>query len=224
MIGQAGWAGSRVLVVSAVGYQWFYNGANFVAFKIGGDAVPPIVFAAMRFGIAAVVILPLAWWRWRSRPAHRSELAAAAGLGLVMLVGSQTLALLGTHLLPAGVASVFGSTAPIFLALFTWGILRKPLGVRQVCGIALGFAGLALMGYFTYSGGGFSPIGAALTLAASASWAAGSLWARRLRLPQDPFVALAAQLMTAAVVLAFAVGTTGMFSRVDLAGVPASAW
>jgi hypothetical protein len=27
-----GWAQSRVLVILAVGYQWFYNGANFVAF------------------------------------------------------------------------------------------------------------------------------------------------------------------------------------------------
>lgn len=213
-----------MLVAAAVGYQWFYNGANFVAFKIGGDAIPPIVLAAMRFGLAAVLILPLAMWRWRLRPASGSELASAAGLGLVMLIGSQTLALMGTHLLPAGVASVFGSSAPIFLALFSWAILREPLEVREVCGIALGFAGLALMAYFTYAGGGFRPLGAALTLAASASWAAGSLWARRLRLPEDPVVALAAQLTITALVLAFAVGTTGMFNRVDLSVVPASAW
>ncbi|WP_285404865.1 EamA family transporter [Luteibacter sp. ME-Dv--P-043b] len=220
----AGWARSRVLVASAVGYQWFYNGANFVAFKVGGDAIPPIVLAAMRFGLAAALILPLALWRWRLRPAHASELASAAGLGLVMLLGSQTLALMGTHLLPAGVASVFGSSAPIFLALFSWAILRKPLGRREVCGIALGFTGLALMAYFTYTGGGFHPLGAALTLAASASWAAGSLWARRLRLPADPVVALATQLVTTALVLAIAGGTTGMFSRIDMSEVPASAW
>lgn len=220
----AEWARSRLLVASAVGYQWFYNGANFVAFKVGGDAIPPIVLAAMRFGLAAALILPLALWRWRLRPAHGSELAPAVGLGLVMLLGSQTLALMGTHLLPAGVASVFGSSAPIFLALFSWAILRKPLGRREVCGIALGFTGLALMAYFTYTGGGFNPLGAALTLAASASWAAGSLWARRLRLPADPVVALATQLVTTALVLAIAGGTTGMFSRVDVSEVPASAW
>jgi len=224
MSGHAAWARSRVLVVSAVGYQWFYNGANFVAFKIGGDGIPPIVLAAMRFGLAAALILPFALWRWRLRPARGSELASAAALGLVMLVGSQTVALLGTHLLPAGVASVFGSSAPIFLALFSWAIMRKPLGVHEVCGIALGFAGLALMAYFSYTGGGFRPLGAALTLAASASWAAGSLWARRLRLPADAIVALAAQLITAAFVLGLAVDTTGMFSRLDVSEVPVSAW
>ncbi|MGO7017095.1 hypothetical protein [Rhizobium leguminosarum] len=55
---RAGWAQSRVLVLLAVGYQWFYNGANFVAFKIGGDAVHPLLLATMRFAIAALIILP----------------------------------------------------------------------------------------------------------------------------------------------------------------------
>ncbi len=133
-----------MLVVSAVGYQWFYNGANFVAFKIGGDAVHPLYLAAMRFTISAAMVLPLVLWRLRSRPARTSELAAAAGLGLVMLVGGQSLGMFGTHLLPAGVASVFGSSAPIFIALSAWAVLRQPLGLKQAYGVGLGFAGLPL--------------------------------------------------------------------------------
>ena len=159
---RAGWARSRVLVVAAVGYQWFYNGGNYVAFKIGGDAVHPLLVAATRFTIAAALVLPLALWWMRSRSVRARELAAAAALGLVMLIGSQTLGIPGTHLLPAGVASVFGSAAPLFLALFAWAVLREPLGWRRLCGVGLGFAGLALMAWFTSTGGGFSPLGAAL--------------------------------------------------------------
>ena len=65
------------------------------------------------------------------------------------------------------------AAAPIVLALFAWAVLRQLLGLRQVCGVGLGFAGLALMAYFASTGGGFSPLGAALTLAAAASWAGG---------------------------------------------------
>ena len=222
--GRVGWANSRVLVVSAVGYQWFYNGANFVAFKVGGDAVHPLLLAAMRFGIAAALVLPLALWRLRSRSVRMAELSAAAGLGVVMLVGGQTLGILGTHLLPAGVASVFGSAAPIFLALFAWVVLQESLGWSQVGGVALGFAGLALMARFTSTGGGFSPLGAALTLAGSASWAAGSLWSRRLRLPDDPVMVLAAQLVASAAVLLIAVGATGIAGRTNLTDLPLNAW
>ena len=219
-----GWARSRVLVVSAVGYQWFYNGANFVAFKIGGDAVHPLLLAAMRFTIAAAVVLPLALWRLRSRPARCSELVAAAGLGLIMLVGGQSLGMVGTHLLPAGVASVFGSAAQIFLALFAWAALREPLGRGQICGVGLGFAGLGLMAWFASTGSGFSPLGAALTLAAAASWAGGSLWARRLRLPDDPVVTLTAQLVASAASLVIVVSATGIAGRTDLTHLPVNAW
>ena len=149
---------------------------------------------------------------------------AAAGLGLVMLVGGQSLGMLGTHLLPAGVASVFGSAAPIFLALFAWAVLREPLGLRQACGVGLGFAGLGLMAWFASTGGGFSPLGAALTLAASASWAGGSLWARRLRLPDDPVMTLATQLVASAALLVIVVSATGIAGRTDLADLPATAW
>jgi len=221
---RAGWAQSRALVLLAVGYQWFYNGANFVAFKVGSDAVHPLLLATMRFAIAALIILPFGLWRLYRRPAGRWELANAAGLGVTMLVGSQSLAIIGTHLLPAGVASVFGSAAPIFLALFAWIALREPLGVRQVCGIALGFTGLVLMAWFTSQGGGFSAVGAALTLAASGCWAGGSLWARRLRLPADPVVALTAQLVAAATVLVLAAAASGIAGQTDLIHLPASAW
>ncbi len=53
---------------------------------------------------------------------------------------------------------------------------------------------------------------------------AGSLWSRRLRLPADPVVALAAQPVASAAVLAVVVGATGIAGRADVADLPASAW
>ena len=67
------------------------------------------------------------------------------------------MAIWGTHFLPAGVASVFGSAAPVFLALFAWVFLRELPGRRQVAGIALGLAGLAAMAWLSSSGAGFRP-------------------------------------------------------------------
>lgn len=221
---RSGWARSRTLVVFAVGYQWFYNGANFVAFKIGGDAIPPLLLATMRFAMAAVVILPFGLYRLRLHSTRLSEVLNAAGLGVVMLVGSQTMAMVGTHMLPAGVASVFGSAAPLFLALFAWAALREPIGWRQACGIGLGFAGLSLMAWFTSGAGGFSPLGAIVTLFASAIWAGGSLWARRLRLPADPVIALTAQLTAAAAILAIVAASAGTARLTAPTQLSTAAW
>lgn len=215
---------TSALIIVGVGWTWFYNGANFLAFKVGGDAFHPLMLAALRFGIAALAVLPVATWRWRRRPASIRELAGAALLGPVMLIGSQTTAIWGTHFLPAGVASVFGSAAPVFLALFTWVFLRELPGRRQVAGIALGLGGLAVMAWLSSSGAGFRPIGAVMTLVASATWAGGSLVAARLRMPHDPMISLAAQLVPTGIALGLTVQLTGLTASFDPTLVPLQAW
>ncbi len=215
---------TSALIIVGVGWTWFYNGANFLAFKVGGDAFHPLMLAALRFGIAALAVLPVATWRWRRRPASIRELAGAALLGPVMLIGSQTMAIWGTHFLPAGVASVFGSAAPVFLALFAWVFLRELPGRRQVAGIALGLAGLAVMAWLSSSGAGFRPIGAVMTLVASATWAGGSLVAARLRMPDDPMISLAAQLVPTGIALGLTVWLAGLTASFDPTLVPLQAW
>lgn len=218
-------AAPPILIALAVGYQWIYNGINFVAFKVSVDALPALVVAALRFSIAGLVLLPFAAWRiHRGQRVTVRQLLAAATIGFVMLIGSQTLAIWGVRDLPAGVASVFGSAPPLFLALFAWGWLRQPLGRRQLLGVLVGFAGLALMGLSSAGRGGFSPIGAGAVIASSAAWAAGSLLALRLKLPEDAIIALTAQLLPVGLILwglAFVSGATG---GLHFGAVPARAW
>ena len=140
-----------------------------------------------------------------------------------MLIGSQTMAIWGTHLLPAGVAAVFGSSAPVFLAVLAWLFLNQAPGARQLAGIALGLTGLVAMAWSS-SGTGFDPIGAAMTLVAAAVWAAGSLGASRLRLPDDPAISLAAQLLPAGALLALTVWPTGIGETLHPSAVPLRAW
>ena len=102
--------------------------------------------------------------------------------GPVMLIGGQTLAIWGTHFLPAGTASVFGSAAPIFIAFSAWSFLHEPLGGRQFGGMVLGFTGLAAIAWLLSTEGDFSPVGALLALTATAMWAGSSLVAARITL------------------------------------------
>lgn len=222
------WLAGRGAIVLAVGYVWFYNGANYLAFKVAGDALHPLMVATLRYLLAGVVLLPVALVRVRRSPVPARELAGAATLGVVMLVVSQPLAIWGTHFLPAGVAAVFGSSAPLFLAVFAWAVFRRPLTRRQVAGVIVGFAGLVAMGWSSAGGSGGVDerwlAGAALTLVGSAAWAAGSLLAPHLRLPRDPVVGLTVQLIAATVVLGAIVLTSGIAAATDLARVPLAAW
>jgi drug/metabolite transporter (DMT)-like permease len=172
-----------------------------------------------------MVLVPLAAWRLRRKgwPPLR-QLAAAGLIGVVLLVGSQAVALWGVHYIPAGVASVFGSSSPLFLALFAWALLSKPLTRRQLAGVGIGFMGLALMGWSSATSGEFKLIGALAVVAASATWAGGSLLANRLTLPNDPVLGLTAQLLTAGALLCLISLATGDIERLDPGQVPMRAW
>jgi drug/metabolite transporter (DMT)-like permease len=211
-------------VAPAVAYQWVYNGINFLAFKLSGDAIHPLMVGTLRFGCAALLLLPVALWRLRLHTVSARQVVMAGVIGVIMLVAGQTLSIWGTHFLPAGVASVFGSTSPLFLALFAGLLLRQPVPLRQIIGVVVGFAGLALLGWNSAESTDFHLTGAVLTLVAAAAWAAGSLLAVRLSLPSDPVIGLAIQLTTAGLVLAVISASSGIMSDTAFGQVPLSAW
>jgi drug/metabolite transporter (DMT)-like permease len=91
-----GWSTHRGLVALAVTYQWFYNGANFLAFKIAGNDLHPLMVATLRFSLAALILLPFALSRQQRSPASARELSGAALIGVVMLADGQSLAIWGT--------------------------------------------------------------------------------------------------------------------------------
>lgn len=223
-IGGDGWSSHRGLVMLAVGYQWFYNGVNFLAFKVAGNALHPLMVATIRFLVAGLLLLPFVIARAKRGSVSVRQLGHAALIGVIMLVAGQALSIWGTHFLPAGVASVFGSAPPLFLAILSWAVFGQALTRRQLAGVAVGFTGLALIGWTSATAGGFRPEGAVLALAASASWALGSLLAPRLTLPDDPVVGLAAQLIAAGLVLAAIVLATGIAGDTRLDRVPTAAW
>ena len=96
------WSMHRGLVALAVGYQWFYNGANFLAFKVAGNALHPLMVATLRFSLAALVLLPYALVRWRRSPASVRELGGAVLIGVTMLVVSQAAAIWARISCPPG--------------------------------------------------------------------------------------------------------------------------
>ncbi|MBE7209536.1 MAG: EamA family transporter [Gluconacetobacter diazotrophicus] len=221
----AAWSRNPWIVAALVGFVWCYTGGNYLAFKVASASLPPLMVATLRFVLSALVLLPIAVWRLRrgARPRVR-ELGAAAAIGVVMLVFGQTLSIEGTHRLPAGVSAVFAASSPLFIALLAWAVERRPPSRTQLAGILLGFAGLSLMGVGAFERSGIRPDGAVLTLLAGLFWAAGSVWASRLLLPDDMAVGLLAQLLPAGLILVLADAATGTLSGIAWAAVPAAAW
>jgi drug/metabolite transporter (DMT)-like permease len=205
----------RVLIGLALFAEWIATGGNFLAFKIALESFPPVLMMSIRLLAAGVAMLLVARiFGARITPSLRRWQSMVVS-GVLLLVIGQGGIVWGIQHLPAGTTAVFGSSAPLFVAIFSWWWLRKRLRPRQYIGIAVGFAGLAVLALFDQGQSRISMFGVWATLIGSASWALGSLYEHREHGTQHTLVNAAVQMFAAGVVLGALALVVGDVTRFD---------
>ncbi|WP_254761550.1 DMT family transporter [Natrinema marinum] len=120
-------------------------GFSFPAISVGLESLPPLLFAAARYDIAAVLLLGAAVVRVeRWRPTARKDLAAIAGGGVFLIAGNGLL-FLGQQTVPSGVAAILQGLVPIITALWAIPLLGERLSGLGAVGAAIGFLGVGLI-------------------------------------------------------------------------------
>ncbi|MGZ8250902.1 MAG: drug/metabolite exporter YedA [Methylophilaceae bacterium] len=166
----------KLLIVMSLLALYIIWGSTYLAMVFAMDSLPPFMMAALRFGMAGLILY--AWLRWRGQPAPslKQWLGAVAVGTLLLAVGNAGVAY-AEKTVSSGVAALGIATVPIWMALFSgwWG--HWPTR-REWLGIAIGTIGVAVLS----TGGAMqaSPLGAALIMLSAASWAFGSVWGKRL--------------------------------------------
>ena len=124
-------------------------GSTWLAIKIGLDAgMPPLLGASLRFAIAALVLLPIAW---RTSPAIFRDRAAwrlAGLLGSLSFGVGYGCTYVGGGYVPSGLGSLTFGFFPFWVAVLAHFVLGDRLTVGKVGAIGLGIAGLGVL----YSG------------------------------------------------------------------------
>lgn len=156
-------------------------GSAFMAIKAGLGYFPPVLFAAIRFDIAGVLMLVYAVSttdRWRPR-SQREWGLVAIGAGL-MIAGYHALLFIGEQWTTSAMAAVVVSLSPVLTTVFARVYLPDerltPVGVG---GIVLGLIGVVVLARpdpATFLSGS---IGEFWVLGAAAAFALGSVLARR---------------------------------------------
>ncbi|WP_411384045.1 DMT family transporter [Pseudomonas sp. L7] len=163
-------------------------GSQQVMIKWAAADIAPVMQAAFRSGIAAVLVGLLMCWRggWAQLGSTwRAGLLAGALFGLEFLFIAE-----GLKLTSAAHMSVFLYTAPVFTALGLHFMLpSERLRLLQWLGIALAFAGIAL----AFAGGlsldqldGRVLLGDAMAVLAGLMWGATTVVVRASRLSEAP--------------------------------------
>jgi drug/metabolite transporter (DMT)-like permease len=131
-------------------------------------AFPIFLLAGLRFGFAAVLMLP-----WLKKPAHEAALDRRSRVLLFLesFLGNFLFSicmLFGLRQSSAVVAGVIMAGIPAAVALLSWALLREHLGRRTLAGIACVVGGIALVATGKHGGAETTPVGAALLIAAVA--------------------------------------------------------
>lgn len=144
--------------------------------RAGTSALNGSDMVALRFGVAALFLLPAWWWKWRVPLCNRRMLALMLAGG----VGYTLAAYWSFRFAPAAHGAVLLSgMLPFFVAAVSWAMLGEPPRTRLrqalLC-IALGVAALAA---HSLDGLATSWPGDLMMLAASLSWAIYTVLVRR---------------------------------------------
>lgn len=127
---------------AALATMW---GLSFPAISVGLDYIPPLLFAAFRYDVAAVLLLGYAVLTTDSwRPVGRNNAEAIVGGGLFLVAGNGLL-FVGQQTVPSGVAAILQALVPIVTALWALGMLGERLTPPGAIGVVLGFLGIGLI-------------------------------------------------------------------------------
>lgn len=211
----------RARVIAAFAAIYLIWGSTYLAIRVAIETLPPLLMLGARFAVAG--LLMLAWARLRGAPAPTARhwrSAALMGL-LIPCLGTGAVAW-AEQTNPSGTVALLVATVPLWVALIdrlTGGGHR--LGGRLWLGLAAGFAGVAVLAGPAAPGLGAVAVtpGALALVVGTLSWASGSVYSKRARLPGSAVLTTGMQLTLGGGMLLALGGLLGEGARVDLGAV-----
>ncbi len=137
---------NRFATVGLFGSLAILWGLSFLAISVGLESLEPVLLAAFRYDVAAVLLLGYATFAnttWR--PTDRANVSAVLA-GAVFLVGSNAFLFIGQQTVSTGMAAILQSLLPIMTSLWALGFLpEERVSMIGAVGIVLGFLGVGLI-------------------------------------------------------------------------------
>lgn len=201
----------RLKVILAFALVYILWGSTYLAIGVAVDHVPPPMMGASRFITAGLLMLA-----WRKISGHSiavsgAELLRLTVIGTLLLVTSNVVLGWAEQMIPTGLAALLIAITPLwFLLLERLSHKGERFSARAILGIAFGLAGVAVLMWpklrLGLALGHREIFGMALVLAASFSWATGSVLSKRWHVNVDAYGASGWEMLMAGIVN-LAVGT-----------------
>jgi drug/metabolite transporter (DMT)-like permease len=195
----------RVLAFAAFLTVCIVWGTTYLGIRVAVESMPPVLLTGIRYTIAGIVLVAVLRIRGERIPRDPRTLANIAIVAL-LLIGVGNLALVwAEQWVPSGTAALMVATAPFWASILE---SIRPGGermrMRRTIGMAIGFAGVALL--VTPGGAGHVfdsrfVVGAIVIQIGAMAWQGGSIYGKHALKKVPPLMSAALQALIGGVVL-----------------------
>ena len=206
------------MVILAFGLVYLLWGSTYLAIDIAVQTIPPALMCGLRFTVAGIIMLAVCSATGRKILYSARQIALAAVVGLLLLMGGNLTLSYAELAVSSGLAALIIAITPLwFLVLDSLLLGDHHISRRGKAGLLLGIAGLFVLVWPQLEAGtlGRRELWASISLiGGSFSWALGSVLSKRWQSGMDVFSATGWQVLAAgAGNFVFAI-LAGDFSRV----------
>jgi drug/metabolite transporter (DMT)-like permease len=186
----------------AFGLVYLFWGSTYLAIDIAVQSIPPALMCGVRFSIAGLAMLAVCAATGRKVRYSAQQLALAAIVGILLLMGGNLTLSWAELAVPSGLAALIVAITPLwFLVLDSLLLGHHHISSRGKAGLALGIAGLLVLFWpelhATSALGRRELVSSLSLLGGSFSWALGSVLSKRWQSGMDGFSATAWQMIAA---------------------------
>jgi drug/metabolite transporter (DMT)-like permease len=176
-------------------------GSTWLAIRVIVRDIPPFRAAAIRFVIAAAILLVVAIAQKLSLPANRREWTAIAILGITMMALPYGLLFWAEQHITSSMTAVLYSSLPLCVALLTPAITGKPVPRTAIYSMLVAIGGIAILFQVDLRASVHTLLGGTAVLVAVVSSAFSSIYAKQHASNIHPIVATGLQLIIGAAFL-----------------------
>lgn len=192
---------SRWMVILAFGLVYLFWGSTYLAIDIAVETIPPALMCGVRFSIAGTIMLAVSAATGRKILYSPRQIALAAVVGLLLLMGGNLTLSYAELSVSSGLAALIIAITPLwFLVLDSLLLGDHHISGRGKAGLGLGILGLFVLVWPQLQSGtlGHREFWASISLiAGSFSWALGSVLSKRRQSGMDVFSATGWQVTAA---------------------------
>jgi drug/metabolite transporter (DMT)-like permease len=189
------------MVILAFGLVYLFWGSTYLAIDIAVQTIPPALMCALRFSVAGLVMLAVCAATGRRILYSPRQLALAAVVGLLLLMGGNLTLSYAELAVSSGLSALIIAITPLwFLVLDSLLLGDHHISRRGKAGLLLGILGLFVLVWPELAAGsmGRRELWASISLiGGSFSWALGSVLARRWQSGMDVFSSTGWQVLAA---------------------------